>query len=402
MVPRKSGYYFGKCLNCGPSEYKLWGTSKFIRSNDWRSPVKIADDGETRFMNKVSIIVPVYNVGPYLRNSIGSLLELKDCEFEIILVDDGSQDDSAEICREFQRANPGRVRFIQADHGGVSAARNIGLDAAEGDWIYFSDSDDYVENDLVSHLLTRAVEHDAGMSCGAIICEGTDEIRTNFRLSEETEVWDREKVLNRALRPFFRLHGDDSGAARGYLLAVLLKRSLIESHHIRFTPGQRVMEDESFLLRCLLYVDKLALSKKVLYHYVSRSDSACARFFRQKTYSLHERELQWAMVASNRVAVYDDGGLADVFPGISGELRVGRAYHESLAICSGGEGGFARRLDALAVVRRRTLDELRKCGACSAALPLKQRPFYSILRLGALPVCVFCTMICAVSTMKGK
>ncbi len=102
-------------------------------------------------MNKdifFSIIVPVYNVEKYLRECLDSISLLKTVTWETILVDDGSTDTSGQICDEYAKQDS-RFRVIHQKNAGVSAARNAGLDAAKGEWIWFVDSDDIVDTQCV-------------------------------------------------------------------------------------------------------------------------------------------------------------------------------------------------------------------------------------------------------------
>ena len=94
---------------------------------------------------KISVIVPVYNEEKYLRRCIDSILAQTFTDFELLLIDDGSKDKSGEICDEYAEKDL-RVRAFHKLNGGVSSARNIGLDKARGEWICFVDSDDYVNN----------------------------------------------------------------------------------------------------------------------------------------------------------------------------------------------------------------------------------------------------------------
>ena len=106
------------------------------------------------YMPRLSFIVPVYNVSPYLRKCVDSLL-MQDCEDnEIILVDDGSTDDSGTICDELAAAYE-NIRVIHQQNGGLSAARNAGLKAAEGEYICFVDSDDYWEENVLGGLMEQ-------------------------------------------------------------------------------------------------------------------------------------------------------------------------------------------------------------------------------------------------------
>ena len=91
----------------------------------------------------ISIIVPVYNTEKYLHRCIDSVLAQTYQDFELLLIDDGSKDSSGAICDEYA-AQDTRVRVFHKENGGVSSARNVGLDLAQGEWVTFVDSDDYI------------------------------------------------------------------------------------------------------------------------------------------------------------------------------------------------------------------------------------------------------------------
>ena len=112
----------------------------------------------------ISVIVPVYNRANYLPECVDSLLKQTYSNLEIILIDDGSTDNSPALCREYA-AMDSRVIFLQGAHGGVSAARNLGLDAATGDYVYFLDSDDAIHPTLLHTLLTAMEQHNAPLGC---------------------------------------------------------------------------------------------------------------------------------------------------------------------------------------------------------------------------------------------
>ncbi len=121
----------------------------------------------------VSIVIPVYNVAPYLQRCVESVLGQTHRELQVILVDDGSTDGSGELCDEFAARDP-RVEVIHQANAGLSAARNAGLDAARGDCVGFVDSDDYVLPDMFSYLLAGLVEHDAQVAvCDFFVPQGT-------------------------------------------------------------------------------------------------------------------------------------------------------------------------------------------------------------------------------------
>lgn len=119
----------------------------------------------------VSIIVPVYKVEPYLRRCVDSVLAQTYPNTEVILVDDGSPDGCPAICDEYAAADS-RVSVIHQANGGLSAARNAALDVARGEWVYFVDSDDWVEPDIIEACIEKVVEHGVDMVVFDHLSEG--------------------------------------------------------------------------------------------------------------------------------------------------------------------------------------------------------------------------------------
>ena len=116
---------------------------------------------------KLSIIVPVYKVEEYLGDCIDSLLSQTIDDYEIILVDDGSPDNSGKIADEYAAANPNMIRVLHIDNGGQGRARNFALDIAKGDFVGFVDSDDWVTHDMYEKMYTRAAETGADV----VVCD---------------------------------------------------------------------------------------------------------------------------------------------------------------------------------------------------------------------------------------
>ncbi|MBQ9782222.1 MAG: glycosyltransferase family 2 protein [Clostridia bacterium] len=112
----------------------------------------------------ISVIVPVYNVQKYLPRCIESILNQSYKDIELILVDDGSPDNTGEIC-DYYAKKDSRVVVIHKENGGVSSARNAGLNIAKGKFINFVDSDDYIPNDSLENLINLQKENDADLVC---------------------------------------------------------------------------------------------------------------------------------------------------------------------------------------------------------------------------------------------
>ena len=100
---------------------------------------------------KISVIIPVYNAEKTLHRCIDSILAQTFSDFEVLLIDDGSKDKSGEICDEYARKDS-RIKVCHKENGGVSSARNMGLDNAKGEWITFVDADDYIASDFLSAI----------------------------------------------------------------------------------------------------------------------------------------------------------------------------------------------------------------------------------------------------------
>ena len=122
---------------------------------------------------KVSIIVPVYKVEKYLRKCIDSIINQTLKDIEIILVDDGSPDNCGKICDEYA-AKDTRIKVIHKENGGLSSARNAGMEVAEGEYIGFVDSDDWIETDYVGELLFCLIQSESDMAICSIRHENKD------------------------------------------------------------------------------------------------------------------------------------------------------------------------------------------------------------------------------------
>ena len=105
----------------------------------------------------ISVIVPVYNAEKYLHRCINSILAQTFVDIELLLIDDGSTDSSSVICDKYAKKDQ-RVRVFHKENGGVSSARNLGLDNAQGEWIAFVDGDDWVKETYLSNLLSHVRE----------------------------------------------------------------------------------------------------------------------------------------------------------------------------------------------------------------------------------------------------
>ena len=172
-------------------------------------------------MPLVSIIMPVYNKEKYIKRSIQSILNQTFTDFELIIVNDGSTDHSLEICESFHDS---RITIISVINGGVSKARNIGLDNAKGEYITFIDSDDYVDYLYLEKLYVK----DEDMIIG-----GLTKVNTQYQKIETLLPQLSGSVFIKDLAHTFYQEQIDTGIY-GFIASKIVRRKIIEDNHIRF------------------------------------------------------------------------------------------------------------------------------------------------------------------------
>lgn len=219
-------------------------------------------------INKVSIIVPVYNVEKSIRRCIESILNQDYTNFEVLLIDDGSTDCSAVICEEYAGLDSRVVLFHQLN-GGVSSARNKGIDNSNGDFILFVDSDDYLEPNCLSILLSNNPADITYMSSN--VHYDTGDV-TSFHLHaafhSSSEAIEKE-ILHLKSNPQGYVYF-------GYTWNKLFKSIIIKDHNIRFIEHLSFYEDDAFTLECFRYAKTLKTLPDCLYNYFVSSTGLTA------------------------------------------------------------------------------------------------------------------------------
>ena len=211
-------------------------------------------------MNKVSVIVPVYNVEKYLRKCLNSLVAQSLKEMEIIIVNDGSTDDSQKIIDDFQRQYPSKIKSFIKENGGLSDARNFGLDQANGDYIGFVDSDDEVDERMFEEMYNLAIQHHAEM----VICNLHKVDETGRVIEKLPQFPNMPECID--VEENFSVFSDLSYFACNKLF----KRELFENK--RFKIGMH-FEDIQLIPQLLLECKVIAKTQRYYYHYLQRKDS---------------------------------------------------------------------------------------------------------------------------------
>ena len=211
-------------------------------------------------MDLISIIVPVYNVSKYLRQCVDSIINQTYQNLEIILVDDGSPDDSGMICDEYAEKDC-RIKVIHKKNGGLSDARNAGIKVANGMYICFIDSDDYVSEIFIEHLYTNAKKYDVNVSCCGF-CRFFDSGKMQHILFENVQ----REYYGEEIQKYLNIDGYFNVAVWNKMY----KKELFNS--ICFPVGKN-SEDAFVMYRILEKADSLYYDSTELYYYRQRYGS---------------------------------------------------------------------------------------------------------------------------------
>ena len=221
--------------------------------------------------NLVTIIIPVYNVEERIAHCLDSVIAQTYHNLEILLIDDGSTDDSGNICDRYSQRDS-RIRVFHKKNGGVSSARNMGISQAKGNYICFVDSDDAVKPDMVQYMLDKAIEYDADISCCLLeVVEIDGTVRP--LLSGTCGVFNNEYIISVFFSDQF-IKDQMYGPYNKLYKSELLKGKLFKSY--------RLGEDILFVFEILLRSKRIYIGNKVGYQYLHRVGSAMTSAFSEK------------------------------------------------------------------------------------------------------------------------
>lgn len=290
---------------------------------------------------KISIIVPVYNVAPYLRQCLDSLVRQTYQNLEIICVNDGSTDESGDILQEYAAADE-RIRALNVPNSGVSAARNTALGCATGEYVLFVDGDDWTEPDTCERALEKAL----AVSADVVLWPYVREFASG---SAPKSIFPEEVVFDRAgcrdlQRRMVGLTGrelahPERADALSTVWGKLYRREIIEKYKIRFVDLQRIgtYEDGLFNLHYFAHAERAVYLPAHLYHY--RKNSGMTAKYRRGLAA------QWKNLFSDMRTYLAETGCGAAFP---------QALNNRISLSIIGLG-----LNALALPRAEALAEVR-------------------------------------------
>ena len=222
---------------------------------------------DNRMSIKYSVIVPVYNSETTIRRCVDSLLAERYEDAEIILVNDGSKDSSGEICESFA-SEYSNIIYICKENGGVSTARNAGLDAAIGRYVLFEDSDDYVKPGFFHTVDEVEAKFSADLiQFSYTVFNGHEE---HAKLFSPLNTSSREQMIPHVVNAICRKTLNSPWGK-------LYRRDLIESHHIRFPVGASIAEDRVFNIKYSMYIKSYAVSEKMVCVVSTENENSLSR-----------------------------------------------------------------------------------------------------------------------------
>lgn len=264
----------------------------------------------------VSVIIPFYNAENTITRTLDSVQQQTLNDFECLLIDDGSTDNSAIICNQYAKRDK-RFKVFHKINGGVSSAREFGLCQAKGEYIIHMDSDDWVENDMLEGLCAMAIADSSDM----VICDFVDEWEDKSIVNKQSPSSLENSVIIREM--FTKLHGSCCNK--------LVKRELFNRYDIHFPTGLNICEDLFVNISILVHNVKVSYLPVAYYHYEHTSNSS----------SLINTSRDWSLVYQSLIGHFKIL-LADRYPDILDYLRLlakrecfinGMSYSEFVYTC---------------------------------------------------------------------
>lgn len=237
-------------------------------------------------MPKVSVVVPFYNVGRYIEKCLESLVNQTLDDIEIILVNDGSQDNSYKIAKDYEEKYPDKIKCYEKPNGGLGDARNFGINYVTGQYIAFLDSDDYVESTMYEEMYEKAIKENADM------------VECDF-------LWEYPKKQKKDIGKTYYSQKEMLQNARVVAWNKLIKTEIYRQHpEARFSVGLRYEDVEGFY-KILPYIKKVSYVRKCFIHYVQRQGSI--------SNTQNKKNEDIFIVLDNVITYYKEKGLYDQF-----------------------------------------------------------------------------------------
>ena len=247
---------------------------------------------------KVSIIIPVYNTEKYVEKCINSIRNQSYKNLEIIIIDDGSTDDSSLICTNLSKKDK-RIVYKKIKNGGVSNARNYGLNISTGDYISFVDSDDYISNDYIEKLVKIAIEKNSQIVvCG--LTEVTPETEQKISIYKEMKERCKDITFPKKIEDYLLTFEFNSSCSQ------LISKDLININNIEFNKNIKYGEDMLFSLDCYINSKKTYYLKQYGYYYIRNDNSAMGKVDTKSINKYYDDNLNSTNIILNKYKFCDE------------------------------------------------------------------------------------------------
>lgn len=248
---------------------------------------------------KVSIIIPVYNKEKYLDKSIKSILNQTYENFELIIINDGSTDNSFQICHRFEKKDK-RIKVIDIENNGVSNARNIGLKKASGEYIQFIDADDYIATNMLEKMISIVKEYNPDIIINAI--QMITEKKEN--INKIKPVFYGMTDINKVMENFAGTQ--KSTGIYGYVHNKFIKKSIIDNNKLMFNKDIWLAEDLDFCLDLYKCISSIYFCEEAYYYYLQEAENSSTTsnkkhdYLQQAKIILKEKEMLYYKNALNK------------------------------------------------------------------------------------------------------
>ncbi len=216
----------------------------------------------------ISIIIPIYKVEAYLRDCLNSVQKQTYTNFEVLLINDGSPDNSDQICLEFEQKDT-RFNYFYKENGGVSSARNLGLEKTVGKWVVFVDSDDTVEENYLKDFIDNFDKDESVLILQDFKRKKNEEIFKRYQGYSDVFIkipYELDKFIN------------NYKYTQGYLWNKIFNAKIIKFNNIRFDNDLSLCEDEIFYFSYIKYIKGIKVISKDNYIYVDRENSLTKKY----------------------------------------------------------------------------------------------------------------------------
>lgn len=226
---------------------------------------------------KISVVVPIFNVELYLNRCIESILAQLYLNLEVLLIDDGSTDNSLLICREYEKKDA-RVKVYTQQNKGVSEARNLGIQHATGEFITFVDPDDWIEPRMYESMLNRIKMDNSDIClCDYAVIKNNKKIERTLNL-EELKITGQENIFKSIILPLIGENENSINRIDGFVWRLLIKRNILQASQVVFDKDIKIMEDLLFCISLFQHCNVVSYDKNIFYNYLFNPKSAMNRY----------------------------------------------------------------------------------------------------------------------------